>query len=84
MACGTPVVTGDNSSLPEAAGKAALLVKAEDIDEIARAMGKVIEDPVLRGRMIKNGYAQATAFTWQRSANALLDAYRLVLRESRR
>ncbi len=84
MACGTPVVTGDNSSLPEAAGKAALLVKAEDTDEIARAMGRVIEDPGLRGRMIENGYAQAAAFTWQRSANALLDAYRLALREFQR
>jgi glycosyltransferase involved in cell wall biosynthesis len=75
MACGTPVVTSDNSSLPEAAGSAALMVEATDARELAEAITKVLNDNELRGRMIAAGYEQASRFTWQRSAQALLEAY---------
>ncbi len=48
MACGVPVITSDNSSLPEVAGDAARLVHAEDTDMLAQAMAAVIEDTALR------------------------------------
>jgi len=75
MACGTPVVTSNNSSLPEAAGSAALMVEATDATELAEAIAKVLNDNELRRRMIAAGYEQASRFTWQRSAQALLEAY---------
>jgi glycosyltransferase involved in cell wall biosynthesis len=76
MACGTPVVTGDNSSLPEAAGDAAWLVNVEDVAGLAQAMAQAITDPQMRGEMIQRGYAHAGCFTWQNSAAALVAAYR--------
>jgi len=76
MACGTPVVTSDNSSLPEVAGDAARLIRAEDTDMLAQAMAEVIEDSTLRHAMIARGYAQARRFTWHNSARAALEAYR--------
>ena len=76
MACGTPVVTSDNSSLPEAAGTAARLVNADDLAGLAEAMAQVIGDAARRGEMIERGYAQARRFTWHDSAHALVDAYR--------
>jgi glycosyltransferase involved in cell wall biosynthesis len=75
MACGTPVVTSNNSSLPEAAGSAALMVEATDVTELAEAIAKVLNDNELRQQMIAAGYDQARRFTWQRSAQALLEAY---------
>jgi glycosyltransferase involved in cell wall biosynthesis len=75
MACGTPVVTSNNSSLPEAAGSAALMVEATDSTELAEAIAKILNDADLRRRMIAAGYDQARRFTWQRSAQALLEAY---------
>jgi len=73
MACGTPVVCSNRSSLPEVAGDAALLVDPEDVVELSAAMDRVLEDPELRATMIDRGLAQATRFTWKRSARQLLD-----------
>jgi glycosyltransferase involved in cell wall biosynthesis len=75
MACGTPVVTSNNSSLPEAAGSAALMVEATDSTELAETIAKILSDADQRRRMIAAGYDQAHRFTWQRSAQALLEAY---------
>jgi glycosyltransferase involved in cell wall biosynthesis len=75
MACGTPVVTSNNSSLPEASGSAALMVDATDSAGLAGAIAKVLNDAELRRRMIAAGNEQASRFTWQRSAQALLKAY---------
>jgi glycosyltransferase involved in cell wall biosynthesis len=77
MACGTPVVTSDNSSLPEAVGSAALLVNAEDTDGLTEALARVLGDADLRGRLTELGRAQAARFTWPEAARRLLDAYRL-------
>ena len=75
MACGTPVVTSNNSSLPEAAGGAALMIDASDSTELAEAIAKSLSDTELRRKMISAGIEQASRFTWQRSAQALLEAY---------
>ncbi|MCU0500800.1 MAG: glycosyltransferase family 4 protein [Anaerolineae bacterium] len=75
MACGTPVVTSNNSSLREAAGGAALMVEATDAAETAEAIAKVLNDTELACSMTLSGIEQASHFTWQRSARALLEAY---------
>jgi glycosyltransferase involved in cell wall biosynthesis len=76
MACGTPVVASDNSSLPEAVGAAALLVSAEDTEGLADAMARVLCDADLRGRLIELGRLRAARFTWREAALRLLAAYR--------
>jgi glycosyltransferase involved in cell wall biosynthesis len=76
MACGTPVVAADNSSLPEAAGEAALRVNAGDADGLADSLGLLLVDSTLRGRLVAAGYEQARHFTWQGAAEQLLAAYR--------
>ena len=80
MACGTPVVASDNSSLPEALGAAALRVNAEDVDGLADAMARVLGNANLRVRLSDLGRAQATRFTWRTAAYKLLEAYRLAAR----
>lgn len=72
MACGTPVITSDNTSLPEVVGQAAIMVKAEDTDNLARQIQRVLEDEKLAGSMRTKGLAQAHKFTWQKSAARLL------------
>jgi glycosyltransferase involved in cell wall biosynthesis len=75
MACGTPVVASNNSSLPEATGSAALLVDAEDMEGLADAMARVLGDAALRARLSDLGRAQAARFSWRGAAETLLRAY---------
>ncbi len=77
MACGTPVVASNRSSLPEAVGPAGLLVDPEDIDALADALARVLGNASLRVRLADLGRAQAARFTWQAAAERLLEAYRL-------
>jgi glycosyltransferase involved in cell wall biosynthesis len=75
MACGTPVVCADNSSLPEVAGDAALLVRADDTPGIAAAIDRTLRDASLREQLIRRGQAQARRFTWPDAARRLLAVY---------
>lgn len=75
LACGTPVITSDASSLPEVVGEAGLMVEATDVEGLAEAMQRVVEDNALREGMIARGLEQARKFTWQKAASRLLDLY---------
>ncbi len=75
LACGTPVVCADNSSLPEAAGDAALLVASHDDQGLALALQRLIEDQALRQSLRSAGLAQAARFTWQSAAAMLWQTY---------
>jgi glycosyltransferase involved in cell wall biosynthesis len=79
LACGTPVLTADNSCLPEAGGPGALYVKAEDVQSITAGLIRLATEPTLRHQLRSAGMAHAAQFTWQRSAQQLLSAYRKVL-----
>ncbi len=79
MACGRPVVSADNSSLPEVAGDAALLVPAGDRAALVSAMQRLLDDPALSQRMIARGLEQAAGFSWQAAADRLLEAYSRLL-----
>ena len=65
MACGTPVVTSTATSLPEAAGDAAILVDPHSTEEIAGARERILEDSDLRETLISKGLERAQAFKWQ-------------------
>ena len=79
LACCTPVLTGDNSCLPEAAGPGAVYVNALDLDSIAHGIIRLATDRLLRQQLATNGLAHAAQFTWERSADQLLDAYHKTL-----
>lgn len=75
MACGTPVVCANNSSLPEVAGDAALMIEATDIEGLAQAMQRLITDADLRQELRRRGLTQAGKFTWEAAAQRLLGVY---------
>jgi len=72
MACGIPVLTSNISSLPEVAGAAALLVDPLDVDAIADAMSRLINDVDLRNALVEKGYAQIRQFSWTKAAHEVL------------
>ena len=76
MACGTPVVCSNTSSLPEVAGDAALLVGPLDIGEIADAMARVLADAALAAELRRRGLERAARFSWQGTARATVAVYR--------
>lgn len=75
MALGTPVITSKVSSLPEVAGKAALLVDPEHDHEIAKALKKILLDKKLQARMIEKGKKQVKLFSWEKSARETIQVY---------
>ncbi len=76
MACGTPVVTSDCSSLPEAVGEAAILVNPDNVFDIARGIRQMLADDDLRKRMVRDGLRQVGRFSWARTATQVLAVYR--------
>ncbi|MFQ5596309.1 MAG: glycosyltransferase family 4 protein, partial [Anaerolineae bacterium] len=72
MACGTPVVASNVSSLPEVAGDAALLVDPHDTDALADALAHILTDEDLRAELRRRGLQRARQFTWQRAAQQTL------------
>jgi len=72
MACGTPVVCSNVSSLPEVAGDAALLVDPLDVEGMAEAMNRLLQDEGLRAELVERGYRQVRRFSWERCARATL------------
>ncbi len=70
MACGTPVITSNLSSLPEVAGEAALLVNPYQVAEITAAMSAIAEDEKLRSRLKTLGLERAQQFSWAKTAEA--------------
>lgn len=73
MACGTPVITSSLSSLPEVAGKAALLVDPYQVGEIAEAMRAVALTPGLRQQLRQLGIERASQFSWQKTGKQTAD-----------
>lgn len=72
MACGTPVITSNTSSLPEVVGDAGTMVNPHSVDELAQAIYKVLTDEKLRSDMIYKGLKQAKKFTWEKTAQETL------------
>jgi glycosyltransferase involved in cell wall biosynthesis len=75
MACGTPVVASNRTSMPEVLGDAALLVDPENVDELAAAIVRALDDGALRDTLRAKGLERAARFTWASTATATLDVY---------
>jgi len=78
MACGTPVVCSNTSSLPEVAGDAALLVDPTDVRALARVMERVLTDETLRASLRVKGIERARRFSWEDAAQKTLEVYQRV------
>lgn len=79
MACGTPVIVSNTSSLPEVTGDAGILVNALDVENIAHEMGRLIEDNSLQSQCAEKGLIQAQKFSWDDSAKKVMDMYKKLL-----
>ena len=79
LASGTPVITSDISSLPEAVGEAALLIDPKSSEEIADALVRVLSDASLRQQMSTRGLEHARQFSWTRTAQVTAGSYRRAL-----
>lgn len=75
MACGTPVLTSTASCLPEVAGGAAVLFDPFDVEGMADGMARLASDRPWREHLRDLGFVQAAAFTWERTARAVMQAY---------
>jgi glycosyltransferase involved in cell wall biosynthesis len=73
MACGAPVITADNSSLPEVVGDAAIMIKAQDTAELSKRIVRVLNSSSLASKMSRAGLVQAQKFNWDKSARKLID-----------
>lgn len=78
MACGTPVVVSDCSSLPEVAGDAGLLVNPHDPAALAAALEQALTDATWRANARTAGLKRASEFTWERTAAITLSVYQQV------
>ena len=81
FACGTPVISGNLSSLPEVAGDAALLVDPYDAAQICDAIVALDSRDELRETLIAKGRERARMFSWDRAARQLRDVYSMLLRD---
>jgi len=73
LACGTPVITADNSSLPEVVDKNTLQVKSTDTEAISEAILKVLKDDTYKKTALTSGPLQAEKFNWKVSGRAYYD-----------
>lgn len=76
MACGTPVVAANTSSLPETLGDAALFSAAEDADEFAAQMAKAFSEESVRTDLRNRGLARVKRFSWRKMAEEVLAVYK--------
>ena len=76
MKCGTPVIVGNRTSLPEVVGDAGVLVDPFDVDDIAAAIEKVIGDSDLRSQLSVKGLERAGLFDWRETARQTLAVYK--------
>jgi len=78
MACGTPVVASNISSLPEIVGDAGILVDPNNTEQIAEAILKVIKDSELRTNLSQKAIKRAALFSWDKTANQTLEVLKAV------
>lgn len=75
MACGTPVIASNRSSIPEATGSAGITVNPESPEEIRDAVTRLVNDTKLQQVLVKKGLARAKKYTWRRTAEQLLTVF---------
>jgi glycosyltransferase involved in cell wall biosynthesis len=80
MAHGIPVITSNRSALPEVAGTAALLVDPYSVDELQKALSKLVSSSALRAEMAQRGHTRAAQFPWTTTVSSTYQIYREILK----
>ena len=83
MACGTPVVVSNRSSLPEVVGDAGVTVDTEDVGTVSEVIGRILEDDVLRAELARRSRARAECFSWEKASLQLRRVFEEVYTSSR-
>ena len=73
LACGTPVITADNSSLPEVVGEAGIMLKSSDINGFTKSIESILNNPDSVKDIITKGPERARLFSWEKSAQVYID-----------
>jgi len=79
MACGTPVLCSNATSLPEVVGEGAMLFDPQNEDELSQALTSLLNNEALRSDLGQAGLRQALRFSWRRTAEETLAAYKLTV-----
>ncbi|KJR40966.1 group 1 glycosyl transferase [Candidatus Magnetoovum chiemensis] len=75
MACGTPVITSNNSSLSEIGGDAVIYVDPHSEDEIAESIYMLITNNEIRNRCIQRGFTRKNIFSWEKAAKSTIETF---------
>lgn len=79
MACGTPVITSNTTSLPEVTGDAAILINPNSFEEIGESLEKLLNNQLLRKELSEKGLKRAKKFSWTEAAKKTIEVYKEVL-----
>ncbi|WP_333887681.1 glycosyltransferase family 4 protein [Clostridium sp.] len=79
MACGIPVITSNNTSLPEVVGKGALLIDPLNRDDLCEAMLKVLSDSNLKNKLICSGLKRASELNWKKTIRNTINIYNKIM-----
>lgn len=82
MACGTPVITTNATSLPEVGGNAVLYIRPGDYNDLRETMELLLSDQNLRDEYIKRGYERCKLFSWEKTAEGLEEAFKKTIEGS--
>ena len=80
MACGTPVITSNVTSIPEFCSEAALLINPYDIEELSKSIEDILNDTLLMLTLIKKGLSCSLNFSWKLTAEKTISAYTSMLK----
>jgi glycosyltransferase involved in cell wall biosynthesis len=82
MACGTPVITSNTSSLPEVVNDAAILIEPLNEHQLADAIYNVLSDNKLRAELIAKGFNRVKKFSWKETSNKVIEIYNILLNKT--
>ena len=77
MKCGVPVITSNNSSLPEIVGRGGMLIDPDKPDEIYRAMKEILKNRELKEELIQKGLEKSKEFDWKKTAGEMFDIFNI-------
>ena len=79
MACGTPVIASNITSIPEVCYDSALLINPYNIDDLSYAIERVLNDSLLKLTMIERGFITSNKYSWKNTALNTIEAYKNII-----